>query len=133
MGVPTWCSGRASSVVPDRVHLFFHYMANKFLTFVSNVFTNLNLTDMETCYKVMRREVVARLNLKTNRFGVEPEITPRWPGCGPGSTRFRFPTADAISAKARRSVGRMGSRRFGPSSSSTFGTPRCEPLPRPKS
>ncbi len=60
---------------PHRVHLFFHYMANKFLTFVSNVFTNLNLTDMETCYKVMRREVVQRLNLKTNRFGVEPEIT----------------------------------------------------------
>ncbi len=60
---------------PHRVHLFFHYLANKFLTFVSNVFTNLNLTDMETCYKVMRREVVERLNLETNRFGVEPEIT----------------------------------------------------------
>lgn len=60
---------------PHRVHLYFHYLANRFLTCVSNVFTNLNLTDMETCYKVMRREVVAKLDLKSNRFGVEPEIT----------------------------------------------------------
>jgi glycosyltransferase involved in cell wall biosynthesis len=60
---------------PHRVHLFFHYVANRFLTFVSNCFTNLNLTDMETCYKVFRRDVATRLNLKTNRFGVEPEIT----------------------------------------------------------
>jgi glycosyltransferase involved in cell wall biosynthesis len=60
---------------PHRVHLFFHYLANKFLTFVSNCFTNLNLTDMETCYKVFRREVVARMDLRTDRFGIEPEIT----------------------------------------------------------
>jgi len=60
---------------PHRVHLYFHYVANRFLTFVSNVFTNLNLTDMETCYKVFRREVADRLNLKSKRFGVEPEIT----------------------------------------------------------
>jgi glycosyltransferase involved in cell wall biosynthesis len=60
---------------PHRVHLYFHYVANRFLTFVSNVFTNLNLTDMETCYKVFRREVADRLNLKSSRFGVEPEIT----------------------------------------------------------
>jgi glycosyltransferase involved in cell wall biosynthesis len=60
---------------PHRVHLYFHYVANRFLTFVSNVFTNLNLTDMETCYKVMRREVVQKLDLKSDRFGVEPEIT----------------------------------------------------------
>jgi glycosyltransferase involved in cell wall biosynthesis len=60
---------------PHRVHLYFHYVANRFLTFVSNVFTNLNLTDMETCYKVFRREVADRLDLKSKRFGVEPEIT----------------------------------------------------------
>jgi glycosyltransferase involved in cell wall biosynthesis len=60
---------------PHRVHLFFHYLANRWLTFFSNLFTNLNLTDMETCYKVFRREVVRRLDLKTKRFGVEPEIT----------------------------------------------------------
>jgi glycosyltransferase involved in cell wall biosynthesis len=60
---------------PHRVHLYFHYVANRFLTFVSNVFTNLNLTDMETCYKVLRREVADRLNIESDRFGVEPEIT----------------------------------------------------------
>ena len=60
---------------PHRVHLYFHYVANRFLTFVSNVFTNLNLTDMETCYKVLRREVADRLDLQSSRFGVEPEIT----------------------------------------------------------
>jgi glycosyltransferase involved in cell wall biosynthesis len=60
---------------PHRVHLYYHYVANRFLTFVSNVFTNLNITDMETCYKVFRREVADRLNLKSKRFGVEPEIT----------------------------------------------------------
>jgi glycosyltransferase involved in cell wall biosynthesis len=60
---------------PHRVHLYFHYVANRFLTFVSNVFTNLNLTDMETCYKVFRREVADRLKLQSKRFGVEPEIT----------------------------------------------------------
>ncbi|MSR75391.1 MAG: glycosyltransferase family 2 protein [Planctomycetes bacterium] len=58
-----------------RVHLFAHYMGNRFLTLVSNLCTGLNLTDMETCYKVMRRSVVERLELCANRFDVEPEIT----------------------------------------------------------
>jgi glycosyltransferase involved in cell wall biosynthesis len=58
-----------------RVLYFWHYVANKMLTTLSNMFTNLNLTDMETCYKVFRREVVQGLNLKSNRFGFEPEIT----------------------------------------------------------
>src|SRR5205085_12039767 len=58
-----------------RVLFFWHYVANKFLTTLSNMFTNLNLTDMETCYKVFRREVLAELNLKSNRFGFEPEVT----------------------------------------------------------
>jgi len=60
---------------PHRVLYFWHYVANKFLTTVSNLFTNLNLTDMETCYKVFRREVLAGLTLKCDRFGFEPEIT----------------------------------------------------------
>jgi glycosyltransferase involved in cell wall biosynthesis len=60
---------------PHRVHLFHHYLANRFLTFISNLFTNLNLTDMETCYKVFRREVVERLDLRSRGFNVEPEIT----------------------------------------------------------
>jgi glycosyltransferase involved in cell wall biosynthesis len=59
----------------QRVLYFWHYVANKALTMLSNMFTNLNLTDMETCYKVFRREVVSGIHLKSNRFGFEPEIT----------------------------------------------------------
>jgi glycosyltransferase involved in cell wall biosynthesis len=58
-----------------RVLYFWHYVANKVLTTLSNMFTNLNLTDMETCYKVFRREVLEGIRLKSNRFGFEPEIT----------------------------------------------------------
>jgi glycosyltransferase involved in cell wall biosynthesis len=58
-----------------RVLYFWHSVANKMLTTLSNMFTNLNLTDMETCYKVFRREVLHDINLKSNRFGFEPEIT----------------------------------------------------------
>src|SRR5262245_53363645 len=58
-----------------RVLYFWHYVANKALTLLSNMFTNLNLTDMETCYKVFRREVLADVTVKSDRFGFEPEIT----------------------------------------------------------
>ena len=58
-----------------RVHLFSHYLGNRFLTFCSNLLTGLNLTDMETCYKVFRREVLEGINLKSKRFDVEPEMT----------------------------------------------------------
>ncbi|GAC1474907.1 MAG: glycosyltransferase family 2 protein [Isosphaeraceae bacterium] len=58
-----------------RVLHFWHSLANKFLTWLSNVFTNLNLTDMEVCYKVFRREVIQGIVLKSNRFGFEPEVT----------------------------------------------------------
>src|SRR5262245_20425131 len=58
-----------------RVLYFWHYVANKVLTTLSNMFTNLNLTDMETCYKVFRREVLAGIELRSDRFGFEPEIT----------------------------------------------------------
>ena len=60
---------------PQRVHYFWHYVANKALTLLSDIFTNLKLTDMETCYKVFRREVLKDILLKSNRFGFEPEIT----------------------------------------------------------
>jgi glycosyltransferase involved in cell wall biosynthesis len=60
---------------PQRVHYFWHYVANKFLTLLSDMFTNLKLTDMETCYKVFRREVLKDIRIKSNRFGFEPEIT----------------------------------------------------------
>src|SRR5580700_8826834 len=58
-----------------RVHFFWHMVGNKFLTFLSNMFTNLNLTDMETCYKVFKRDVIQRIQVEENRFGFEPEIT----------------------------------------------------------
>jgi len=60
---------------PQRVHYFWHYVANKMLTLLSDIFTNLKLSDMETCYKVFRREVLQGIRLKSNRFGFEPEIT----------------------------------------------------------
>ncbi|HEX9792796.1 MAG TPA: glycosyltransferase family 2 protein [Planctomycetota bacterium] len=59
----------------SRVHMYWHQMANNLLTWVSNMFTNLNLTDMETCYKVFKREVLEGIELESNRFGFEPEIT----------------------------------------------------------
>jgi glycosyltransferase involved in cell wall biosynthesis len=60
---------------PHRVLYFWHYAGNRFLTTLSNMFSNINLTDMETCYKVFRREVLNGLVLKSNRFGFEPEFT----------------------------------------------------------
>jgi glycosyltransferase involved in cell wall biosynthesis len=60
---------------PQRVHYFWHYAGNKFLTLLSDMLTNLKLTDMETCYKVFRREVVQGIRFKSDRFGFEPECT----------------------------------------------------------
>lgn len=58
-----------------RVVYFWHMVGNKFLTLLSNMATNLNLTDMETCYKVFRREIIQQVTIEENRFGFEPEIT----------------------------------------------------------
>lgn len=60
---------------PHRVLFFWHYLGNKLLTLLSNMFTNLNLTDMETCYKMFRKEVLDSIQIEQNRFGFEPEIT----------------------------------------------------------
>lgn len=60
---------------PHRILFFWHTLGNNFLTFLSNIFTNLNLTDMETCYKLFRTEIVQKLKLKEKRFGFEPEVT----------------------------------------------------------
>ena len=60
---------------PHRVHLFWHYVGNRMLTLCSNMFTNLNLTDMETCYKLFKTEVIKKIGIEQNRFGIEPEIT----------------------------------------------------------
>jgi glycosyltransferase involved in cell wall biosynthesis len=76
--------GRADAVFgsrfqggPHRVLYFWHYVGNRFLTLLSNMFTNLNLTDMETCYKLVRADILKRVPLKSNRFGFEVEITAR--------------------------------------------------------
>ena len=60
---------------PHRVLFFWHYVGNKLLTLISNALTNLNLTDMETCYKVFKSQILKDINLKSNRFGFEPEFT----------------------------------------------------------
>lgn len=74
--------GRADAVFgsrflggPHRVLFFWHYIGNKLLTTLSNMLTNLNLSDMETCYKVFRKEIIDKITLKSKRFGFEPEIT----------------------------------------------------------
>jgi glycosyltransferase involved in cell wall biosynthesis len=58
-----------------RVLYYFHYIGNRFLTFASNVFTNMNLSDMETCYKMFKSDVLEKITIRENRFGFEPEIT----------------------------------------------------------
>ena len=60
---------------PNRVLYYWHSLGNKFLTWLSNMFTDINLTDMETCYKVFKREIIQSVDIKENRFGFEPEIT----------------------------------------------------------
>jgi glycosyltransferase involved in cell wall biosynthesis len=66
---------RLMSGRPHRILFFWHTLGNKFLTFLSNMFTNLNLTDMETCYKLFKTELIQGLSLQEKRFGFEPEVT----------------------------------------------------------
>ncbi|MES0349135.1 MAG: glycosyltransferase family 2 protein [Desulfobacteria bacterium] len=63
---------------PQRVLFFWHYVGNKFLTLLSDMLTNLNLSDMETCYKVFRADLLTKMTIKSDRFGFEPEITARF-------------------------------------------------------
>ena len=72
-----------------RVLYFWHSVGNRFLTLLSNIMTNLNLTDMEVCYKVFRREIIQSIDLKENRFGFEPEVTARL-------ARFRKPDGSRL-------------------------------------
>ena len=72
-----------------RVLYFWHSMGNRFLTLLSNMMSNLNLTDMEVCYKVFRREIIQSIDLKENRFGFEPEVTARL-------ARFRKPDGSRL-------------------------------------
>jgi hypothetical protein len=67
---------------PRRVLYFWHSVGNRFLTLLSNMFTDLNLTDMETCYKMVRADLLQSLPLVSNRFGIEPELTARLAAAG---------------------------------------------------
>jgi glycosyltransferase involved in cell wall biosynthesis len=63
---------------PQRVHLYWHYVGNKIMTHVSNIFTNINLSDMETCYKMFKASLLPRFTIRSNHFGIEPEITAKF-------------------------------------------------------
>jgi glycosyltransferase involved in cell wall biosynthesis len=67
---------------PHRILFFWHSIGNKILTFVSNVFTNLNLTDMETCYKMFKKDLINQIDLEENGFGIEPELTAKFAKLG---------------------------------------------------
>jgi glycosyltransferase involved in cell wall biosynthesis len=89
--------GRADVVIGSRfigeshrVLYYWHSVANKALTTLSNWFTNLNLTDMETCYKVFRREIIQNMKLRSDRFGFEPEVTAKIARKRPGQPRWRI-------------------------------------------
>lgn len=74
-GLADACFGSRYSGNEILVDTFIHYMGNKFLTLLSNIFSNLHLTDMETCYKMIRADIFKSLTLECNRFGIEPELT----------------------------------------------------------
>jgi len=63
---------------PQRVHLFWHFVGNRMFTLFSNIFTNINLNDMETCYKAFKASLLSRFSIRSRRFGVEPEITAKF-------------------------------------------------------
>ena len=86
---------RFLSSAPHRVLYYWHFVGNKLLTTLSNMTTNLNLTDMETCYKAFRREVIQSIDLQEYRFGFEPEVTAK-------VARFRMPALDGRPARKCR-------------------------------
>ena len=90
---------------PHRVLYFWHSLGNRVLTLLSNMFTDLNLTDMETCYKCFRREVLDSVTLERTASGSSRSSRPRSPAAGGGSTRSASPTAGAPTPRARRSAG----------------------------
>ena len=96
-----------------RVLYFWHYAANKMLTLASNMFTNLNLTDMETCYKAFRREIIQRIDIKEDRFGFEPEVTAKVAKSGCRIYEVGSRTRVGRTRRARRSGGKTASGRCG--------------------
>jgi hypothetical protein len=107
-------SGKADAVYgsrflggPHRVLLFWHSVGNRLLTLLSNILTDVNLTDMETCYKMIRADLLQSLPLSTKRFGIEPELTARLAQQVRASTSYRSVITDVLTPKERKSVGEM--------------------------
>ena len=88
---------------PHRILFFWHTIGNKMLTFISNLFTNLNLTDMETCYKMFRREIIQGIDLKENRFGFEPRLLQRCRRSQRSAyMKWGFPITAELTKKAKK-------------------------------
>ena len=87
---------------PHRVLYFWHNVGNRFLTTLSNMFTNLNLTDMETCYKVLTREVYQSIKIEEDRFGMEPEITAKIAKLGCRIYEVGISYSEGLTLKERR-------------------------------
>jgi glycosyltransferase involved in cell wall biosynthesis len=96
-----------------RVLNFHHEMGNRVLTLLSNLTTGLNLTDMETCYKAFRADILRTIPIRSLRFGIEPRSPPRWPSASAWCTRCPSPTTAAPTPRARRSPGGTASRPCG--------------------
>lgn len=84
-----------------QVVYFWHYVGNRFLTLLSNMFTNINLTDMETCYKMFRAEVIKGIKIEENRFGFEPEITAKVAKAIGEFMKLVFPIMDVLTPKEK--------------------------------
>ena len=98
---------RLSGHGEHRVLYFWHYMGNRFLTLLSNIFTNLNLTDMETCYKAFTHQALEGIAIQESRFGFEPEITAKIAKKICGYTRFRSVIMVGLMPRGKRSTGVM--------------------------
>src|SRR5439155_21033411 len=97
---------------PHRVVYFWHMVANRFLTLLSNMFTNLSLTDMQTCYEATRAPIAKSMLIEENRFGFEPQSQQNYTSYAAASMRQALPTGPERTTRAKRLAGVMVSERF---------------------
>jgi glycosyltransferase involved in cell wall biosynthesis len=122
---------------PHRVLYFWHSLGNKLLTTTSNMFTNLNLTDMETCYKAFRREVIQSIELEEDRFGIEPEVTAKLAAGGWRIYEVGISYAGRTYAEGKKIGWRDGVRaiygivRYSPIGMRARGRTAARPMPSP--
>ncbi len=117
---------------PHRAHLFWYSVGNRAVTFFSNAFTNLNLTDMETCYKMIRRDLLETLPLTRNRFGIEPEITARLAQAGARVYELPISYRGRSFAEGKKIRWRDGVAAFWHIIHSNFLSPRAARWTRPR-